>query len=59
MQYGKFLTLSLQNFVKVTVLLKKLLKNCFDEIFFLSEEELLVFPRCGRCGVEITHSVEK
>ena len=35
--------------MKVTVLLKKLVKNCFDEIFF-SDKELLVFSRCGNYG---------
>ena len=35
-----------KNFVKVTVLLNKLLKSWFDEIFF-GEREFLVFPHCG------------
>ena len=40
-----------KNFVKVTVLLNKLLKSWFDEIFF-GEREFLVFPHCDlpHCG---------
>ena len=34
-----------KNFVKVTVLLKKLLKSWFHEIFF-GEREFLKFPHC-------------
>ena len=33
-----------KNFVKVTVLLNKLQKSCFDEIFLV--REFLVFPHC-------------
>ena len=35
------------------VLLKKLPKSWFDEIFFFGEREFLVFPHCA------VHSVEK
>ena len=34
-----------KNFVKATVLLNKLLKSWFDEIFF-GEREFLLFPQC-------------
>ena len=46
-----------KNFVNVTVLLNKLLKSWFDEIFF-GEREFLVFPQCGlvtkaQCGNDL------
>ena len=41
-----------KNFVKVTFLLKKLLKS-FNEIFF-GETKFFVFPHCGTHTMEIT-----
>ena len=44
--YGNFLSIIFgKNFVKLTVLLNKLLKSWFDELFF-GEKKFLVFPHC-------------
>ena len=52
-----------KNFVKLTVLLNKLLKSWFDEML-LGDREFLVFPHCGVWKLRIffflsSHTVER
>ena len=53
------ITLFLQKFRQINVLLKKLLLKCwFDEIFF-GESEFLVFPHCVLCCVPLSFNFDE